>query len=75
MDACTVDADFQVRELFTKADDRAVMGRVLLLADGQVVFALHGELLIFRDTDLGPLDDSVWPCGDGNLNGNPVAYQ
>lgn len=70
-----VDAGFQLRELFAKADDRAVMSRVLLLAGGQVVFALDSELLIFRDTGLGPLDDGVWPCGDGNLNGNPVAYQ
>lgn len=71
----TVDAGFELRELFAQDDDRAVMSRVLLLADGQVVFALHGELLIFRGTGLGPLDDGVWPCGDGNLGGNPVAFQ
>lgn len=71
----TVDADFQMSELFTQADERAVMSRVLLLADGQVVFALHSEMLIFRNTGLGPLDDGVWPCGESNLHGNPVAYQ
>jgi hypothetical protein len=32
------------------------MSRVLLLADGLVVFALGNELMFFRDTGLGPLD-------------------
>lgn len=71
----TVDANFQLGEPFTQANKQAVMSRVMLLADGQVVFALHSELLIFRGTGLGQLDHSAWPCGDGNLNGNPVAYQ
>ncbi|MFE3179044.1 hypothetical protein ACFXPA_03435 [Amycolatopsis sp. NPDC059090] len=71
----TVDADFQLRKLFLSEDDRGVMGRILLLADGLVVFSLGSELLFFRDTGLGPLDDGPWPCGGGNLNGNPVRYQ
>lgn len=71
----TVDAGFLGRELFARPDDRGVMSRVLLLAGGQVVFALDSELLFFRDTGLGPLDAGPWPCGDGNLNGNPVAYR
>jgi hypothetical protein len=56
-------------------DERAVMSRIMLLTDGQIAFALHSELLIFRDTGLGPLDTGAWPCSEGNLNGNPVAYQ
>ncbi|MFB9927631.1 hypothetical protein ACFORO_20490 [Amycolatopsis halotolerans] len=71
----TVDADLRLRELFLSEDDRAVMGRILLLADGLVVFSLGSDLLFFRDTGLGPLDDGPWPCGGGNLNGNPVRYQ
>jgi hypothetical protein len=68
----TVDAEFALRELFmTKDDHGAVTSRVLLLEDGIVAFNLAEELFIFRTT-LGPLQDSVWPCGDSNLNGNPV---
>jgi hypothetical protein len=66
-----VDADFQVRELFVMPDERGVMNRALLL-DGHLMFTLGDELLIFRDTGLGPLNDGVWPCADGNLRGNPV---
>ena len=51
------------------------MSRVLLLDEAQVVFALHDELLIFRDTGLGRLDTGVWPCSDGNLRGNPVLHR
>ncbi|MBB1154422.1 hypothetical protein H4281_14870 [Amycolatopsis sp. DR6-1] len=70
-----VDTDFYLRVLFASEDERAVMSRVLLLADGQVVFSLGSDLLIFRDTGLGPLDDGPWPCDGGGLNGNPVRYQ
>jgi opacity protein-like surface antigen len=71
----TVDAKFEERELFAGGDDRQVMDRVLLLAEGRVVFTLGGELLIFGGTGLGALDSGVWACGDGGLCGNPVAYQ
>ncbi|MYW90887.1 hypothetical protein G3I59_09800 [Amycolatopsis rubida] len=50
--------------LFTGEGERAVMSRILLLADAQVVFSLGSELQIFRDTGLAPLDD-----------GDPVKYQ
>ncbi|WP_199444428.1 hypothetical protein [Umezawaea beigongshangensis] len=69
-----VDADFRMRELFAAHDERAVMSRVLLLEEGQVVFALDDELLLFGDTGLQPLDSGVRPCGDGNLRGNPVTH-
>lgn len=58
--------------LFAQKDDRPVMSRILLLEQGQVAFALHDELLIFRGTGLKPLASGPWPCGEGNLNGNPV---
>jgi hypothetical protein len=66
-----VDADFEMHELFAIHDERSVMSRILLLDQGRVVFALQDELVIFGDTGLGPLDTGVWPCGDGNLHGNP----
>jgi hypothetical protein len=70
----TVDAELTLAELFSEKGASSVyMSRTLLLDDGVVAFALNGDLLIFR-TDLGPLEDSVWPCGDGNLNGNPVVF-
>ncbi len=68
----TVDADLRARVLFAQKDDRPVMSRILLLEQGQVAFALHDELLIFRGTGLKPLASGPWPCGEGNLNGNPV---
>jgi len=70
-----IDPDLQIRELFAHEDDRAVMSRVLLLDHGQVIFALHDELLIFYQTGLGTLDSGPWPCADGNLRGNPAALQ
>ena len=63
-----------VRELFRERENVSYISRVLLLEDGIVALGLDGDLLIFR-TALGPLEDSVWPCGDGNLNGNPVAFE
>ena len=50
--------------LYALADDRGVLGRVLVLDQGEIAFALGGELLMFRDTGLGP-------CGGGNV----VAYR
>jgi hypothetical protein len=71
-----IDADLRPRELSTRTEARVVtMSRVLLLADGLVVFALGNELMFFRDTGLGPLDTGPWPCGDGGLEGNPVRCQ
>lgn len=70
----TVDSDFELRELFASDDQRSVMSRILLLDQGQIVFALCDELLLFRDTGLGPLDTSTWPCGDSNLHGNPATH-
>jgi hypothetical protein len=70
-----VDADFEMHELFARDDERAVMSRIMLLDQEQVVFALHDELLIFGDTSLGPLDTGSWPCADGNLRGNPVMHR
>ncbi|WP_223874618.1 hypothetical protein [Salinispora fenicalii] len=67
-----VDPDLQARTLFTQDDDRAVMSRILLLERGRVAFSLHDELLLFRSTGLSQLDHGSWPCGDGNLHGNPV---
>lgn len=68
-----VDAGLEMRELFTTDHgDRAAASRLLLLEDGHVVFALDGELIIFREAGLGPLNDGIWPCGDGGLRGNPV---
>lgn len=71
----TVNTNLQARELFTDQDDRAVMSRVLLLDHGQVILALHDELLIFHNTGLAALDTGPWPCADGNLQGNPVAHR
>ncbi len=68
----TVDADLHLREVFAlPGDTRQVMSRILLLDDGRVLFALHGELFVV-DTGLAALDSGPWPCGDGNLLGNPV---
>lgn len=68
-----VDASFELRELFALPDERSIMSRILLLRQGKVVFTLDDELLIFSGTGLGPLDTGWWPCGDGNLRGNPVS--
>jgi hypothetical protein len=62
----TVNSDFELRELFASDNQRLVMSRILLLDQGPVAFALSDELLLFRDTGLGPLDTGTWPCGDGN---------
>lgn len=69
-----IDAQGTVRELLRERKRASFMTRILLLADGVVAFGLDGTLLIGR-TGLGPLEDSVWPCGEANLNGNPVTAQ
>lgn len=69
-----VDAGLARHELFSeRSESSPYASRTLLLEDGIVAFALNGDLLMIR-TALGPLEDSAWPCGDGNLNGNPVAF-
>ncbi|MFE5962535.1 hypothetical protein ACFYZ6_12895 [Streptomyces rubiginosohelvolus] len=68
----TVDKDLAGHELFAMDDSRAVIGRVLLLNEGRVAFSLDNEVLVFR-TPLGPLAEGPWPCGGGNLRGNPLS--
>jgi hypothetical protein len=69
----TVDADLRMRELFAlPGDERKVMSRILLLDRGRVLYALNSDLFVV-DTGLAELDTGPWPCGDGNLRGNPVA--
>jgi hypothetical protein len=67
-----VNPDLQARTLFAQDDDRAAMSRILLLEPGRVVFSLHNELFLVGSTGLAPLGNGPWPCGDGNLHGNPV---
>jgi hypothetical protein len=67
----SVDARFRLEDLFHVRAPNAAMGRILLLDGGIVAFTLGGELLIFR-TGLAALEESIWPCGDGNVQGNPV---
>lgn len=66
-----VDSRMGEEEYFANPDPRNVLSRTLLLDSGTVAVALHSELWLFR-TPLGPLAVSAWPCGDGNLQGNPV---
>ncbi|UUU37680.1 hypothetical protein [Streptomyces sp. NBC_00162] len=66
-----VDRDLAGHELFAMDDNRAVMGRALLLSEGNVVVSLDNEVLVFR-TPLGPLAEGPWPCGEANLQGNPL---
>ncbi|MFE4258188.1 hypothetical protein [Streptomyces sp. NPDC056883] len=66
-----VDADLTGHELFAMDDSRAVIGRALLLSEGSVVVSLDNEVLVFR-TPLGPLGEGPWPCGEANLQGNPL---
>ncbi|MFD8963184.1 hypothetical protein ACFV0W_41220 [Streptomyces anulatus] len=49
-----VDKDLVGYELFAMDDDRAVIGRALLLDGGGVAISLDNEILVFR-TPLGPL--------------------
>jgi hypothetical protein len=69
-----IDAERTVRELLRERKRASFVSRILLLEDGIVALGLDGDLLICR-TALEPLEDSVWPCGDSNLNGNPVAVE
>ncbi|MEW5810481.1 MAG: hypothetical protein AB1925_13600 [Actinomycetota bacterium] len=70
-----VDADLHMRELSTIGrGERLITSRLLLLRNGLVVFTLNGKLIIHREPGLGPLNEGVWPCGEGGLRGNPVAF-
>ncbi|MFF1414605.1 hypothetical protein ACFVX6_33375 [Streptomyces sp. NPDC058289] len=66
-----VGTDLAAHELFAMDDSRSVIGRALLLNAGNVVVSLDNEVLVFR-TPLGPLAEGPWPCGEGNLRGNPL---
>ncbi|NEB99412.1 hypothetical protein G3I37_31095 [Streptomyces anulatus] len=66
-----VDTDLAGHELFAMDDSRAVIGRALLLSEGNVVVSLDNEVLVFR-TPLGSLAEGPWPCGEANLKGNPL---
>ncbi|WP_327350346.1 hypothetical protein [Streptomyces sp. NBC_01304] len=66
-----IDADLAAHELFAMDDSRNSMGRTLLLDDGRVVVSLGSEILSFH-SPLGSLAEGPWPCGDGNLLGNPM---
>ncbi|WP_078096083.1 hypothetical protein [Streptomyces sp. fd1-xmd] len=66
-----VDADLAGHELFAMDDSRTVIGRALLLSEGSVAVSLDNEVLVFR-APLGPLAEGPWPCGEGNLQGNPL---
>jgi hypothetical protein len=67
-----IDADLHGHELFTGDNERSVLSRVLLMERGSVVFAAADQLLIARNTGLGPLAAGPWPCEGGNIRGNPV---
>ena len=72
---CAVDADMQMRELSVWGRGaNAIPGRVLLLGDGHVAFTLNSQLVVHREPGLGSLNEGVWPCGEGGLRGNPVAF-
>jgi hypothetical protein len=69
----TIDVDGELRVLYAdpKTSDASVMSRMLLHTDGTLVFAVDDELWLLA-TELAPLTSSPWPCGDGNMRGNPV---
>ncbi|WP_119727547.1 hypothetical protein [Thermomonospora amylolytica] len=73
----TVDPDLNVRTLHT-AEGWEGTGRMLLLDGGLLAFTLTQDWKVgssrffFARTDLAPIDTGVWPCGEGNLQGNPV---
>ncbi|MEV7618453.1 hypothetical protein [Streptomyces sp. NPDC089799] len=66
-----VDTDLAGHELFAMDDSRAVIGRALLLDEGVVAISLDNEVLLFC-APLGRLGEGPWPCGEGNLQGNPL---
>ena len=66
-----IDAGLSERVLGTTDEDEQLLGRMVLLEDGLVAFT-HGHQLLLARTGLGELAPGIWPCGDGNLRGNPV---
>lgn len=66
----TISQDLQGRELLTCPDKCAAMSRILLIDDGQVIFALDDEVLIFSRAGLAALDCGPWFCAEGNLPEN-----
>ncbi|HEX2312170.1 MAG TPA: hypothetical protein VHJ17_00425 [Thermomonospora sp.] len=69
-----VDRDLTVRTLHA---DPAWSGtdRMLLLDGGVLAFVLNRgdeRRLVFARTGLPPMDGGAWPCGEGNLQANPV---
>jgi hypothetical protein len=68
-----VEADLEMRQLHELDDNRVILSRVLLLEEGHVAYAASDELIIYREPELGTLNDGIWPCADGGLQGNPVA--
>ncbi|MBB4772283.1 hypothetical protein [Actinomadura livida] len=71
-----VDPDLSVHTLW-KGEGEGV-GRMLLLEQGRLFFVLTSDWakgdarLVIADTDLPPMDTGVWPCGESNLQANPV---
>jgi hypothetical protein len=68
-----IDAELQKHVLYTdpQLSNHALMSRMLLSEDGKLIFTLGQELWI-ADARLKPLAKSIWPCGGGNPQGNPV---
>ncbi|WP_165970418.1 hypothetical protein [Actinomadura sp. 6K520] len=72
----TVATDLSLRTLW-KGEGEGV-GRMLLLARGRLFFVLTTDWakgdaeLVVAHTDLPPLDTGAWPCGESNLQANPV---
>lgn len=67
--------DLSVRTLCTGEGE--AFDRMLLLEGGRLLFVLSGAEgggLVIADTDLPRLDTGAWPCGESNLNGNPVHH-
>ncbi len=63
--------DRQVIGSDPSAAKEGVLSRMLLSPWGSLVFAIGHEILVV-DAGLGPLAQSPWPCGGGNLQYNPV---
>lgn len=64
MDRHVIDSD-------PSATKEGVLSRMLLSPWGSLVFAIGHEVRVV-DVDLGPLAESPWPCGGGNVQNNPV---
>jgi hypothetical protein len=73
-----IDPGLHVRTLYEGEGEG--VDRMLLLEGGRLFFILTGEwargdsALVIARTDLAPLDTGAWPCGEGDLHGNPVHH-